>query len=154
MNILIVYGTNSGGTWESSQIIQQTLSLEHQVTIQHAKDTHVRDFGKYQFIILGSCTWERFVDEKKLEGQLQEHMHALAFQLRGHHYPNTKFAVFALGDSSYTEYCAAADHLEKLVTDLQAQKVGSTLRLDGYFFDLPTNRKLVEDWAKELAQSL
>lgn len=155
MNMLIVYGTNSSGTAVVADSIAETLrAAGHQLTVQHARDTTVDLFTKdFDLVILGSCTWERFTaDHKKLEGQLQQHM--LAFVEAATPPAQQRFALFGLGDSSYTSFCAAADHLETAVTKWNGQLVHPTLRIDAYFFDLKKNRQRVTDWAQALVQKV
>jgi flavodoxin len=151
MRIEIIFATNSSGTHEAAQVMQNTLTAAgHDVSLQHAKDANVAEIGSADLTILGSCTWERFEDGKRLEGQLQLHMLALAQKLQARKLPGKKFAVFALGDSSYTAFAHAADHLLDLVKGMRATLVGEALRIDGWFFNLPENRKRAADWAKSI----
>ena len=155
MKIEIYYGTNSSGTFEATQTMQATLEKAgHTVTVQSARDADAAKVGQADLTILGSCTWERFVDDKRLEGQLQQHMRILAEELQTRTLTGKKFAVFALGDSSYTNFANAATHLEALVKKIGATPVGNTLRIDGWFFNLEQNRKKAGDWAKTIISSL
>lgn len=155
MNIFLVYGTNSSGTALAAEAITNRLrEAGHQVTIQHARETTPDDLRKpADLIILGSCTWERFTPEgKRLEGELQQHMYTLVHAADVN--PKQSFALFGLGDSSYTDFCAAADHLEEAVKGWMGRLIIPTLRIDSYFFDLTKNRKRIEDWATDLIQKL
>lgn len=155
MNIFLVYGTNSSGTALVAQTVAEHLRAKgHQVTVQHARDTHPAELeSEYDLLILGSCTWERFTPEgKRLEGQLQQHVYALLEHATLP--PKRRYALFGLGDSSYTDFCAAADHLEAAVKQWGGVLVVPTLRVDSYFFDLKKNRRLVNDWAKMLAEKV
>lgn len=155
MNILLVYGTNSSGTAVVAQSIAEHLTAAgHTITVQHARETTPEDLrSPVDLIILGSCTWERYTPEgTRLEGQLQQHMFALLEKADVN--PKHRFALFGLGDSSYTDFCAAADHLETAVQGWMGQLVVPTLRIDSYFFDLKKNRQRVADWAGALVQKL
>lgn len=155
MNIFLVYGTNSSGTAVVAQTIAERLrAKDHQVTLQHARDTRPAELASaYDLLILGSCTWERFTPEgKRLEGQLQQHVFDL---LEKTTMPaNRRYALFGLGDSSYTDFCAAADHLEAAVKGWGGTLILPTLRLDSYFFDLKKNRQVVDNWAKTLIEKI
>lgn len=155
MNILVIYGTNSGGSAVVAETIAKRLTAAgHTVSIQHARETAPADLQRpADLIILGSCTWERFTSEgKRLEGQLQQHMFALTEATQE---PiNRQFALFGLGDSSYTNFCAAADQLEAAVQRWDGQMIIPTLRIDGYFFDLATNRQRVDAWAGKLVEKI
>lgn len=151
MNIAIIYATNSGGTQQAAkQIADQLQASKHRVTIKRANEAEPGDLRDKDLVILGSCTWLGSVGEKVEQGQLQEHMKAFLDQAAKHRYPGQRFAVFGLGDSSYTHFCAAADHLEQFVQRVGGRQVGPTLRFDGFFFDLPANRERLHDWTTEL----
>ena len=155
MIVLIVYGTNSGGTQEVAEAIARALTAhEHSVTVKRANEATLDDIAVSDLIILGSCSWDRDDGKQRHEGQLQEHMYAFANSLAGKTFPEKKFAVFGLGDKSYTLYCGAIDHLEDLVRKVQGQKVGESLRIDGYFFNLPANQENAQKWAESLEKGL
>lgn len=150
-NILLVYATNSSGTFQAAELIQAELErAKHTVTMQHARDTQPEDLKKYPIVILGSCTFELFVDGQRLEGQLQIHMHALAQALQHMKMPDQRFALFALGDRSYTDFCHAADLLEAVVDDMDGKLLVKTLRIDSWFFEIHANRTRVRDWTEQL----
>ncbi len=155
MNILIIYGTNSSGTGVVAETIAKRLiTAGHTATVQHARDTTPKDLQRQvDLIILGSCTWERFTSEgARLEGQLQQHMFALTEAVQEP--VKQKFALFGLGDSSYTNFCAAANHLEAAVQRWDGTTIVPTLRIDGYFFDLEKNRQRVDAWTDELVKKI
>lgn len=155
MKILIVYGTNSGGTQVASELIRDTLTpLGHVVTLVRGDMAHPETFTEFDMIILGSCTWELITKERRFEGNLQQHMIQLRTRLKGWDSQGKPFAVFGLGDSSYTNFCIAASHLEALVAQIKGRKVGDTLRVDKFFFFLDENVTKVREWARQLHASL
>lgn len=155
MHILLVYATNSGATYEATGIVRGVLTDHgNKVTVQHAKDTRPEDLDRPDLVILGSCTWESFVAGTRLEGRLQQHMQALTDDLRQRQYTGQRFAVFGLGDHSFTNFCGAADHLETVVEDVGGRQLGPTLRIDRYYFNLDHNRRQVLDWAEQINQAL
>lgn len=152
MKTLIVYATNSGGTQIVAEMIGQVLSQAGQtVAVKRASEPDAAELAGYDLVVLGSCTWERFEGNKHLDGQLQEHMYALVQQLTGRKLPGQAFAVFGLGDSGFSHFCAATEHLEKFVDDLGGRLVGPTLQIDSFFFNPDVNRQRVRDWATSLA---
>ena len=155
MNIFLVYGTNSGGTSLVAETVASQLRAKgHQVSLKHAKDVQPTELSDdFDAVILGSCTWERYTSSgERLEGQLQQHM----FELLEHsNVPSQRrFALFALGDSSYTDFCAAADHLEAAVRKWSGTLIVPSLRLDSYYFNLRKNRTVVVEWSKKLTEKL
>ncbi len=155
MKLLIVYATNSGGTKEVAELIaRDCISAGHTAELKSAEYTTPDDLNGYDCVVLGSCTWERITPTKHFEGQLQQHMAVLRDKLRGVDLSGRKLAIFGLGDSSYTNFCIAANHLEVLVKESKATQAGPTLRVDSYFFDLENNRKKITDWTRTMMRSI
>lgn len=151
MRILIAYASNSSGAQQVADLVGDILTTAgHTVTVKRASESGAEDFDSYDLIVLGSCTWERFEGKKRLDGQLQQHMFDLVGKMKEQLFPKKQFAIFGLGDSTYTHFCAAADHLEKFVANLGGTLAIPTLRIDRFFFDLENNRHQAEDWAKKI----
>lgn len=155
MNIDVIFGTNSSGTAEAARAITHILAeTGHAVRLRSANETPPASVGAADLTILGSCTWERFEGKKRLDGQLQAHMHQLVEALRRRRLAGRNFAVFGLGDSSYTKFCNAASILEKFVRDAGGRQIGPTLRIDSWFFNHTANRRAAAGWAASLNRML
>lgn len=155
MRILLVYGTNTGGTYEAATIIRDILrSRKHSVVVRNAKDVLPGHLRRFDAVILGSCTWERMEKGQRIEGELQQDVRALAQRLRKGLFPDKAFALFVLGDKNFTFFCKAAQHLQELVQKMQGRIVGSVLRIDRYNYRLAKNRERVAMWANTLAGKL
>ena len=155
MTILIVYGTNSGGTMSAGQGLADRLTpAGHQVILKAAPDAQAADLDKPDLIILGSCTWSGDVNGVSEGGQLQEHMAQLVERLQGYNGQGRRFAVYALGDSSYDTFCQAADHLEKFVASIHGTLIVPSLRIDRYYFDHDTNDAALTVWVTSINTAL
>lgn len=155
MRILIAYGTNSGGTLVTAECMKDVFERhQHIVDLIRADLVDPDSFNTYDLIILGSCTWEVVTPQHRFEGALQEHVLSLKNKLKGKTYPDKKFAVYALGDSSYTSFCSAANHLVALVRQLKGQLIGEVLRIDKFFYKLNENRSTVSGWTQKLCTQL
>ncbi len=155
MNIVIVYGTNSGGTYETALLIKEAFEHKgHHVKVIRADTVKPENLSAYDLIIFGSCTWELVTPQRKFEGTLQEHFLVFRNTLKGKEFPGKRFAVFALGDSSYTTFCIAANHLVALVKQFKGIQIGETLRINKFFFNLGENRKIVRAWSAHLMAML
>lgn len=151
VKVLIVYATNSSGTQVASETIGQSFSRHHhQVVIKRADQIEPDDLKNRDLLIFGSCTWERVMSDKHLDGQLQQHFQILADKLQGVKLSGQKIAIFGLGDSGYRQFAAAADILQRLVSDLGAEHVGPTLKVDRFYFEFAKNRPLLESWAEDV----
>ncbi len=150
MKILLVYATNSGGTFLSGKIIKEVLQETDTVLMKKIEEVEVKEFGNYDLIIFGSPSW----DFGKKQGQPHEKFLQFIAENRDKSFSGKKFAVFGCGDSSYTYFCGAVDNLEMFIKELKGELVIDSLKIDGYFFDLNKNTKLVDAWAKKLQKAL
>lgn len=151
MHIRIIYGSNSGSTRSAAELMSELLIKSgYKVTVQSALDAQPADIADSDVTIIGSCSWDRFEGTKRLEGQLHEHWFQLQKAAGAKTFPRHRFAVFGLGDSTYTHFCGAADHLEALVKKWKGVQIGTTLRLDSYFFEPERNAEQIRDWLKQL----
>lgn len=154
MNVLIVYGTNSSGTRVAAERVHDVLvEAGHEVIIKRANAVEADELGQHDLVVLGSCSWERFEGKQRLEGQLQQHMFELAERLKDQHFAMRKFAIFGLGDSGYTHFCGAVDHLVDLVKALGGKLVIEPLRIDGFFFRQEENEVRLAKWAHSLIKT-
>ncbi len=154
MKAVIVYGTNSSGTMQASELVAD-VGRTHgwAVDLHRANSVHHDTLTDADLVILASCSWERFVNGKKLEGQLQQHMQQFVDTCDRDHCRVHSVAIFGLGDSSYQEFCGAVDHLERFVHDhLQAEPIVPSLRVDGFFFDPDNNAAKIRQWASQVFQ--
>lgn len=151
MHIRIIYGSNSGSTRSAAELMSQELTkTQHQVTLQSAHLAQPDDLADADLTIIGSCSWDHFEGKERLHGQVQQHWFQLQKKIGSRKYPHHKFAIFGLGDSSYTHFCGAADHLEEMVQKWKGEHIGTTLRLDSYFFEQEDRDRQIKDWLKKL----
>ena len=149
--ILIIYATNSGGTQESSILIENVFKKDgFEVAVKKITEANPEDIGVFDLIIFGSPSW----DYKGKEGQVHEDYLPFFEKMKGKTYPDKKFAVFGLGDSSYTYFAGSSIFLDKFVESLKGQKIGTTLKIDGFYFNELQNSEKVEDWAQSLVDIL
>lgn len=144
MKILIVFATNSGSTFLVAKTIESVLQSGNTATVKNADDVHSDDFDTYDFVILGSCTW----DHNHMEGQVHSAFLRLKHRLKSKTYEGKQFAVFATGDKTYRLFCAAADHLETMIKSWKGKIVVPALRIDRYYNDEEGNTKQAKEWAK------
>lgn len=150
MNLLITYASNSGGTHLAAKQIRDTLlSKVNKITLKKAKDTKNSDFDKNDLIIIGTPTW--LIDGE--QGKPHETIIDLIKRLKDKDLADKKFAVFGCGDSSYIQFCGAVDKLDEFVKQKNGAKLIDSLKIDGYFFDLENNIKLIDLWIKKLTQN-
>lgn len=150
MNILIVYASNSGSTFQVAEIIEFELAKKHHVVVQTAAQTLAEELHKYDLVILGSPSWS----VEGNEGYPAEPMLALLRGAMNTKFVHKKFALFGCGDTSYTYFCGAVDWLEKFVDDVRGDRVVESLRVDGFYFDLKNAKRKAGEWARTLRKVL
>lgn len=149
MNILIAYGTNSNSTYFAAHVVATILrEHNHTISIDEVKNIDASTIHTYDLVIFGTNTWYYH------NAQGQPHIWYFDFEksIREEDCAGRKFAIFALGDSSYIEFCHSADYIEKMVRDMGGQLVAESLRIDGYYFDESKNNLLLEQWALALVK--
>ncbi|MEK7624725.1 MAG: flavodoxin domain-containing protein [Patescibacteria group bacterium] len=151
MNILIVYATNSGSTYLAGERIRKILSAGgHEVDMEEAKLVRPNRVKKYELVIFGSPTWHI----GGAEAMPQEFMLALLEQMRREAMTPERYAAYGCGEKSFTIFCGAVDYIDTVLRSLGAKKVIPSLKIDGYYFHLLDNQKIVDKWATELRQKL
>lgn len=151
MNVLLVYATNSGTTMMTAQAVSDTLTQKgHTVTMKEVRDASPDDFAAHDIVILGSPSW----DFDGQEGMPHEDYMPLIEKLKTKSFEGKPFAVFGLGDSSYTHFCGAVDHLETLISDIKGTLISPSLRIDNFFSDQNKHTQAIGEWAEGIAGKL
>lgn len=150
MNILLTYATNSGGTFLVGELIAGVLRSKHNVEMKPVRELDWHALHNYEAIIIGSNTW----DYQGKQGQPHEDFRPWLDDAKNVQYPGKKFAIYCLGDSSFTYFTGSAHHLEEMVSTMQGILAIPTLRIDGFFYDEIKNRSYTSSWATRLLESL
>ncbi|MBI4067205.1 flavodoxin domain-containing protein [Candidatus Gottesmanbacteria bacterium] len=151
MNILLIYASNSGGTFLSSGIIVDVLKKhQHSVVVKNVREADPSEIGNYDLIILGSPSW----DYQGKEGQPHQDYLPFLEKAKDKNFPGKPFAIYGLGDSSFAYFTGAVDHLENFVKNIGGKLITTSLRIDGFYFDQENNEKKVTDWAEDLATKI
>lgn len=144
MNILIIYATNSGSTFEVANHLSQKLSEKsHTVEVKNITEANHDDLGNYEVVLLGSPSWEYEGNEGYPQADFVSFMNNHPQEKV---FPQTKFAIFGLGDKNYELFCGAVDHLEQYVQKLQGQIISEPLKIDAYYNDMVAGQSAVESW--------
>ncbi|MBI3576866.1 flavodoxin domain-containing protein [Candidatus Gottesmanbacteria bacterium] len=149
MNVLIVYSTNSGSTGAAAEVVASALKEKaHTVTAKQAFEATADELATYDLIIFGSPSW----DYKGKEGQPHEEMTKLLSQLDAS-LSGKKYALFGLGDTSYSHFCGANEIIESVLVTKGLVKAADSLKIDRYYSQAGGPEK-VKTWAEQLASTL
>lgn len=144
---MIVYATNSGGTYFAAQKVQEILQKKgYEVALVEAHEVTPETLSEFDLIVFGSNSW----NYNNAEGQYHTHFFLLAEKLKNKKYPGKKFAVFALGDASYLQFAGAAQHLEKLVKSIGGTLVVPSLKINRFYADQEEKEQIIADWAVQI----
>lgn len=150
MTALIVYASNSGGTYLTAKLIRDSLeSFGTKVFLKKAKDTSVKDLEEADLILIGSPSWY-LEEEGRPHGTIVDFME----KFKDKDFSSKNFALFGCGDRSYLHFCGAVDELEEFVKGVKGKKMSDSLKIDGFFFDLEGSTVQVEKWAKSLGAKI
>ncbi|MCB9798302.1 flavodoxin domain-containing protein [Candidatus Nomurabacteria bacterium] len=150
MKILVVYGSNSGSNFHAAQMVADILRGKHTVKLISAGEVGMNDVLSHRHIVMGSCSWKVEGEEGSPHEDILNIMHAMD----GKKYPSKHFALFGCGDSRYTYFCGAVDHMQAFVTQIGAQEILPPLKVDGLYFDLYNATAKIEKWAYQLLGKL
>lgn len=118
-NFEIIVGSMLGASEYVADALAELLS-PHQVKIHLQPDFSQLDPQAYW--LLCSSTHGA--------GELPDNIQAFAKQLMSAELKDTKFAVIALGDSSYDTFCEGGKQLAKLMLSANASQLGETYCID------------------------
>lgn len=147
MNTIVLYATNSGGTYMAAQIVADVFKQAgNQFDLKNVKELEPNSLVNYDLIVIGSPSY----DYNGKEGQPHEEVTNFLSKLAKETLQNKKIAIFGLGDSSYMEFCGAVKVMEKILSDLGAKQIAESLSIDGFFFQQDQNTQKITAWAKNL----
>jgi flavodoxin I len=151
MKIVIVYATYSNSTFTAAHILDEELKkLGHTTEVVLARDVQVPQLQAAEVVVIASPSW----DYTGTQGMPHEDYDIFKRTIGATTFPDKKFAIMGLGDSTYTYFCGAVTHLEKMVADMQGKLVTESLKLDQFYFAEAENTQKVKQWAATLAQKL
>jgi len=151
MNILLIYATYSSSTKVAADVIEGVLTESgHTVTVIEAADSAPDDYVKYDLVVMGSPSWYN----SEMQGMPHEDFIKLKKQTDGKIFEGRKFAVFGLGDKTYSHFCGAVDFLEQYISEMQGTLVGDSIRIDSFFENEEEKHRLLRDWIRNLVTNV
>lgn len=147
----VFYGSNSGNTRMVAEWIAEKLSRQYKASLFDVAHAAPRDLEDAALLVFASNTWLTDLGSGPQEGQLPSQWVSFAAALKKS-YPleGRRVAIVALGRHEYTNFCAAADHLQALVARLGGHLVGEPLRVDGFPHH---QRSVVDEWVATTLKS-
>lgn len=141
--VLIIYGSTTGMTEMSSEEVENGLLISgiSEIERKNVIDASISDLNDYEYIVLGSSTWDF--------GCLQYDFESFHEELKKQDLKGKSFAVFGTGDKSYGEtYCLALKIIEETVRKQGGNIIISNLDIE---HDLTDDRlEMIRNWGKEL----
>ena len=128
-NIGLFYGTQTGNTENIAELIQKELGGDSVVSLCNIADATPNDFDDYDFIIIGSPTWDVGELQSDWDGFYEDELDNINFN-------GKKVAYFGAGDQiGYSDnFQDAMGILEEKISELGGTTVGYW-PTDSYDFD-------------------
>lgn len=142
MNIVILYGTETGNAEMLAEDIQADLLADHAVEVANLSDFDPGDFDPARLYLIVSSTY----GDGELPASAQPFgaaMRAQAPDLSG-----VSFGLFGLGDSEYETFNQGSLHLQELMEAAGAALLGERVVHDASGSDLAEDLAL--PWAREI----
>lgn len=153
MNVLIVYGTYSGGTQIAAELIAQTLKSEGiESTIQDIHKTKLEDFAPFTHIIMGSNSWY----EEREEGNMNSGYHTIKKLMKPDTLSGKICFVYGLGDANmYTStFTNSVVHLAEFIKSFGGTQQLEPLRVNRFYFERDENEEKIAAWARLVAKAI
>lgn len=142
MDIIILYGTETGNSEMLAEDIQSDLANNHVVTVMNLADFNPAQFRASQLYLIVSSTY----GDGELPASVQPFGEAMKLQppdLTG-----ILFGLFGLGDSKYDTYNLGSKHLQDLMENAGAMLLGARVVHDVSGSDMAEDMAL--PWAREI----
>lgn len=144
--ILIIYGSSTGNTAKTADMIDETLKQKgFKTKVENVSDVKTETIESYQNILFGCSTWG--IDEIELQDDFipfYENMDNLDLK-------DKKTAVFGCGDLEYKYFCGAVDLIEDKIKSMGGKVVSFGLKIEGEPEDTISE---IESWANQTADSI
>ncbi|MCZ9881783.1 flavodoxin domain-containing protein [Arthrobacter sp. B2a2-09] len=139
---VILYGTESGNAELVAEDIGEELNGGSSVVISDMSDFDVAELSPEDFYII-ICSTHGDGELPTSARPFHESLSAASPDLSG-----VKYAIFGLGDSSYETYSKGSEHIDRVLTELGAERVGEYGRHDAADGSLPNDAAVT--WSQSL----
>ena len=147
MKLTVIYATYSNSTALAAEYLAQQLRVHgHQVELIRAAETEEATFADADGIIFASPSW----DYNGQQGMPHEDFTILQQRLPKLPVRGKKLAVMGLGDTSFTYFCGAVDHLHTWLQDSGGELTTEALKIDGYYADEVKAQQQIAAWAEKI----
>lgn len=152
MTITLLYATYSNSTALASEDLKAELEkLGHSVQLEQISEVSVEAVEKAEVLVLASPSW----DYNGQQGMPHEdflNFHEAHPNLK---LTDTPLAIMGLGDSSFTFYCGAVDHLWAWFgKEGGAKQLIDPLKIDQYYVNEDEAKVSIAAWAQQLDSAL
>ena len=141
MKIHILFGTESGNSEMVATDLQEAWDDAHDVELDDLADFDPGSFDA-ETLYLVICSTHGEGEPPQSAVPFIERMQAVRPDLSG-----VRYAMFGLGDRTYPDYSRGSEHIDSLLADSGAERVGAYGRHDASSRDDAS--ELVQQWAQD-----
>ncbi len=147
MRITLVYATYSNSTFMACEHAAAELNKRgYTAHLSLARETVAATLSNVEAVIFASPSWDREAEQ----GMPHEDFDILADHLKETTFPTLPYALMGLGDSSYTFFCGAVNHLQKMATQLQMKQMVEPLKIDNYYLNEAIAQEEISKWIADI----
>lgn len=147
MKINIIFGTESGESEFVADDISEALSERFDVSVENMKDVEIDAIDLYALYVVVCSTY----GEGDMPSSAEPFHKALTASRPD--LSSLRYAMFGRGDSTYAEtYSQGSEHIDRLLAELGATRVGEYGREDAGDWDTPDD--IAVQWAEEVIEVL
>lgn len=149
MSLAVIYSTLSGNTLVVAQRMHTIVQRTHpEAELHDLLNLQPEDLAKFSHIILGASTY----DDTEINPFGVMFFTNCQLTQPKPNWSDTKFTLFALGDSTYPVFCEAIEFMEREIPLYGGQIVGTRLRIDSYTGGI--DDASLEQWVTEQLAAL
>lgn len=147
MHISIVYATYSNSTGLATELLEAELTkMGHTVSRTMIGNTTAEALQQSEFLVIASPSWD-YQGQQGMPHEDFSTFHEANPELNLNGKP---IAIMGLGDSSFTFFCGAVDHLTEWFESYGAITEVESLKIDQYYFNESAAKAQVVAWATEV----
>lgn len=147
MQVTIIYATYSNSTALATEFVQEWLKKAgHEVQRVLVAEATAEMFQSPDLLILASPSW----DYNGQQGMPHEDFEPVQARLGDLRLDGKPTAVLGLGDTNFTHFCGATEHLTEWLQARGATAVVAPLKIDQYYVNEAAAKEQILAWIKSI----
>jgi sulfite reductase (NADPH) flavoprotein alpha-component len=131
MNIKILFGTETGNAEEAANVISQKLNeASLSAEVLDMSKSSLEDIKNCDIALISTSTW----GDGEAPTNAMTILESISAETNTEDLSGVKFAVFALGDSMYPNFCQAGEDFDNALSKLGAERIAELCKNEDDFY--------------------